>query len=113
MNSLVRRSKTGLWPVCRLQVDGIFQWDSNEQGVILASFYYGYILVPFVSAALAMKFGGKLLMMVGQLLVAVMTILTPVLTTVGDLPALVILRVIEGVAQVRALRCVLVVAFTD
>jgi len=86
--------------ICRFQEDGIFQWDTNEQGVILASFYYGYIVTPFVSAVLAMKFGGKLLMIVGQTWVAVLTILTPVLTTAGDFPVLVVLRVLEGIGQV-------------
>ena len=86
--------------ICRFQEDGIFQWDTNQQGVILASFYYGYVVTPFVSAVLAMKFGGKLLIIVGQTWVAVLTILTPVLTTAGDFPVLVVLRVLEGIGQV-------------
>jgi len=85
---------------CRLQKDGVFKWDTNKQGVILASFYYGYVLTPFVSAVLAMKFGGKLLMLVGQIVIAVLTVLTPVLTTVGGFPVLVVVRVLEGVGQV-------------
>ena len=85
---------------CGWQGEGVFRWDTNQQGVILASFYYGYVITPFVTATLAMKFGGKLLMLIGQTWVATLTILTPVLTTVGDLPALVIVRVMEGVGQV-------------
>jgi len=83
-----------------LQEDGVFKWNSNKQGVALASFYYGYIMTPIVSGVLSMKFGGKLLMLVGQTSVAVLTILTPLLTTVGDFPVLVILRILKGFGQV-------------
>ena len=51
-----------------------------------------------------MKFGGKLTMFAGQTLVAILTILTPVLTTAGDFPVLVVLRVLTGIGQVRSLR---------
>ena len=50
-----------------------------------------------------MKFGGKLLILVGLTLMAVLTILTPVLTIVGDFPMLVALRVMEGIGQVYIL----------
>ena len=85
----------------RLQEGGTFNWDSNDEGVILASFYYGYILTPFVSSVLAMKFGGKLLMLIGETLVAVLTVITPALTTVGGFPLLVTLRIMEGIGQVQ------------
>jgi len=88
---------------CRWQSDGVFRWDSNQQGVILASFYYGYLITPFISAMLAMKFGGKLLVLISQTWVASLTLLTPVLTTLGDLPALVVVRIVEGLGQVNCL----------
>lgn len=89
--------------IFRLQEDGIFKWVTHKQGVILASFYYGFILTPFLGGVLAMKFGGKLLILVGLTLMAVLTILTPVLTIVGDFPMLVALRVMEGIGQVYIL----------
>lgn len=35
-----------------------FDWTSTQQGVILASFFYGYILTQFVGGLLANKLGG-------------------------------------------------------
>jgi len=52
---------------------------------------------------LAMKFGGKLLVLISQTWVASLTLLTPVLTTLGDLPALVVVRIVEGLGQVNCL----------
>lgn len=35
-----------------------FDWNSKQQGVILSSFFYGYIMTMFASGILANKFGG-------------------------------------------------------
>jgi len=83
-----------------VQIDGVFKWTSNTLGCILASFYYGYIFTPFLGSVLAMKFGGKMVMLVGQTWVALLTILAPSLTTVGDFPVLVTMRILEGFGQV-------------
>lgn len=78
---------------------GVFNWNSTQQGVVLGSVYYGYVFMPFVGGVLAMKFGGKLTMFAGQTWVAILTILTPVLTTAGDFPVMVVLRVLTGIGQ--------------
>ncbi len=36
-----------------------FTWDSRTQGVILGSFFYGYIVTQIPGGWLATKFGGK------------------------------------------------------
>ena len=95
-----------------MQANGKFKWNSNMQGVILASYYYGYVLTPFASGVLAMKFGGKLPILVGKTSVAVLTLLTPILTTVGDFPALVVVRMLQGVGQVYPFSTA-VVAYND
>lgn len=35
-----------------------FAWSSTQQGVILSSFFYGYILTQFAGGLLANKLGG-------------------------------------------------------
>lgn len=35
-----------------------FDWDSNQQGLVLSSFFYGYILTQFAGGLLSNKLGG-------------------------------------------------------
>jgi len=35
-----------------------FNWDSKEQGLVLSSFFYGYILTQLAGGFLAAKIGG-------------------------------------------------------
>ncbi len=41
-----------------------FTWDSSTQGIILGSFFYGYILTQIPGGWLATKFGGKRIFLV-------------------------------------------------
>ena len=49
---------------------------------------------------IAQKIGGKLLMLYGVSWTALLTLLTPILTTVGGFGALVAIRVLEGIGEV-------------
>jgi len=49
---------------------------------------------------MAQKFGGKLVLLSGLSSIAVLTLLTPVLTIVGGFPALFAIRLLEGIAGV-------------
>ena len=68
-------------------------------GVILSSFFYGYIVTQIPGGWIASRFGGKHLFGLGILLSAILTLLTPwaARQSVG---ALVAVRVLEGVGQV-------------
>jgi len=79
---------------------GSFQWDSKQQGVILAAFFYGYTTTQILGGTLAQRVGGKLLMLFGVFWTALLTLLTPVLTVYGGFPALVAVRVLEGIGEV-------------
>jgi MFS family permease len=39
--------------------EGEFAWDKSTQGLILGSFYWGYIITQIPGGWLAAKFGGK------------------------------------------------------
>lgn len=57
---------------------GEFDWSSSTQGLILSSFYWGYILPQIAAGRLADKFGPKYLLLAGGSLGAIMTLLAPV-----------------------------------
>ena len=80
--------------------EGEFNWSEQQQGIILAGFFYGYVTTQIPGGMLAEKFGGKRLLLFGIFWTAVLTILTPVLTHVGGFIAIVLVRVFEGIGEV-------------
>ncbi|XP_064597743.1 sialin-like [Liolophura sinensis] len=77
---------------------GEFSWDPKVQGVILGSFFYGYVTTQLIGGCLADKFGGKWLYGVGILTTSVLTIFTPLAARTS--PYLLIgIRVLEGIAE--------------
>ena len=80
---------------------GVYHWDAGMQAQVLASFYYGYITTTLLGGILALRFGGKILLLVAVGSTSVLTIVTPVLTMLGDYAAMIAVRIAEGVGQVR------------
>ena len=78
---------------------GEFYWTKYEQGIILASFYYGYMCTQIVAGRLADRFGGKHTIGTGILVLSVLTVLTPLAARTSFL-LLVALRIVEGLAGV-------------
>lgn len=78
---------------------GTFEWSEELQGIILSSFYYGYVLTQIVGGYLADKFGGKYTLSVGILVTAILTLLTPAAVEWGGPNCLIIIRVLEGLAE--------------
>lgn len=79
---------------------GEFNWNENQQGIILAAFFYGYVTTQIPGGMLAQRFGGKRLLLFGIFWTAVLTILTPVVTHYGGFIAIVLTRVLEGIGEV-------------
>lgn len=77
-----------------------FPWNRQTQGVILGSFFYGYILTQILGGWLACRYGGKRLFVSGVFVTAVMTLVTPALARM-HLYLLIISRVIEGLFEVN------------
>ena len=69
-------------------------------GIILGSFFYGYIFTQLPGGWLAGRVGGKQLFGLGVFCTAVLTLLTP-LAANQSLYALIGLRVLEGLGEVR------------
>ncbi|KAM3964526.1 putative inorganic phosphate cotransporter [Aphomia sociella] len=76
-----------------------FEWSEATQGLILGSFYYGYVLTHLPGGMLAERFGGKWVLGLGLLSTAICTIITPVTVKMGGAKALFVLRVIEGLGE--------------
>lgn len=78
----------------------LFEWSQATQGLILGSFYYGYVLTHIPGGMLAERFGGKWVLGFGLLSTAICTFITPITVKMGGATALFILRVIEGFGEV-------------
>lgn len=79
----------------------IFEWDEKTQGLILSGFYYGYAITQVPGGYLAEKFGGKWTLGVGLLSTALFTFLTPIVIRAGGSTWLFILRVLQGMGEVK------------
>ena len=76
-----------------------FTWERQTQGVILGSFFYGYIFTQIPGGYLATKFGGKRVFVIGIAATSVLTLLTPFLTHIGT-GFLITTRILEGLFEV-------------
>ncbi len=81
-----------------LQKEGEFVWDEATQGLVLGSFFYGYVLTQVPGGRLAEMFGGKLIYGFGVFITALFTLLTPI-AAYYSLPALVLVRILEGMGE--------------
>ncbi|XP_057305939.1 sialin-like [Hydractinia symbiolongicarpus] len=73
-----------------------FEWDSKMQGMVLGSFYYGYIVLQIPGGWLATKIGGTRIFGMALFLASILTLLTPAAARYS-VYALITLRVLEGV----------------
>lgn len=73
-------------------------WDETTQGIVLGSFFYGYVLTQIPGGRLAEIYGGKRIYGFGVLITAIFTILTPYAAS-SSMTALIIVRVIEGMGE--------------
>jgi len=79
----------------------LYDWDEKTQGLILSSFYWGYVITHLPGGILAEKFGGKYSLGLGILSTAIFTIVTPwvIIASGGNWKILVALRVVEGLGE--------------
>jgi MFS family permease len=90
---------SALYSVCLMQ-SGSFNWNTKQQGVVLAAFFYGYITTQILGGTLAQRIGGKFLLLFGIFWTALLTLLTPIATIAGDYGAIVAVRLLEGIGEV-------------
>ncbi|KAH8250691.1 hypothetical protein KR038_008041 [Drosophila bunnanda] len=78
---------------------GEYPWSEELQGLILSSFYIGYIVTHIPGGLLAEKFGGKWTLGIGILSTAVFTMLTPLAIDLGGSDWLIVTRVLMGLGE--------------
>ncbi len=76
----------------------IYGWDVATQGMILSSFYVGYMLMQIGGGRLADRYGGKVVLGAGVLLWSFFTLITPPAAALG-LTVLIIARVCMGLGE--------------
>ncbi|XP_046628021.1 putative inorganic phosphate cotransporter [Neodiprion virginianus] len=78
---------------------GAYDWDEYTQGIILSSFFWGYIITQIPGGILADKFGGKYTLGIGILATAIFTMLTPSVVEAFDATGLIVLRILMGFGE--------------
>lgn len=73
-------------------------WGMQTQGMVLSSFFVGYLLLQIVGGLLADRFGGKVVLGAGVLLWFLFTILTPPAASIG-LGLLLLTRILMGMGE--------------
>ena len=76
-----------------------FDWSEQLQGFILASFYVGYMISQIPAGMIASKYGGKYVLLIGIGCNALLTLMTPSIVEVLGAPALVVIRIVIGIAE--------------
>ena len=75
-----------------------FSWSETQKGLVLSSFFVGYILMMAASGALAHRFGGKAVLGIAVIWWSLCTMLTPAAALVS-LPTLVVARIALGLGE--------------
>lgn len=78
---------------------GTYEWSEAIQGVILSSFYWGYIITHIPGGMVVEKLGGKITLLAGIATTSVLTFLTPASIAYGGSTLLIINRVVMGLCQ--------------
>ena len=73
-------------------------WSPQTQGLVLSSFFVGYLLLQIVGGRLSDRFGGKIVLGWGVLLWSLFTILTPLAASAG-IAVLIITRILMGMGE--------------
>lgn len=78
-----------------------FAWSDTTKGLVLSSFFIGYVLFQIPSGWLADRFGGKWLLASALVVWSLMTLLTPIAAS-ASLAALLGVRIVMGAGEAGA-----------
>ena len=78
---------------------GPFEWNSNTQGVLLASYFYGYLVTQVLGGRLAELFSAKWTFGISVLLNVVLALLSPPAAWLGW-GYLLAIRIMQGMVGV-------------
>lgn len=79
--------------------EGSFLWSTSQQGYVLSSFFYGYVITQIPFGILSKKYGAKYFLGVGMLINSVFGFLVPLSANFGIF-SLITIRFIQGLGEV-------------
>lgn len=77
--------------------DDLLDWSPTTQGLVLGSFWYGYIILQVPAGRLSELFGGKWIVAIGLIVSGIINLITP--SIVSSIPILITSRVFLGLIQ--------------
>jgi Na(+)-dependent inorganic phosphate cotransporter len=84
--------------------EGSFLWSTSQQGYVLSSFFYGYVITQIPFGILSKKYGAKYFLGVGMLINSVFGFLVPLSANFGIF-SLIIIRFIQGLGEGPIVPC--------
>ncbi|KAL5286991.1 Picot family protein [Megaselia abdita] len=87
------------------EADGEFKWTSSQQGYVLSSFFYGYVITQIPFGILAKKYGAMKFLGWGMLLNSVFAFLVPLGAREGGIIGLSVIRFIQGLGEGPIVPC--------
>lgn len=85
--------------------DGEFQWTSSTQGLILSSFFYGYVMTQIPFGMLAKRYGALGFLGWGMLINSIFAFVVPVAAREGGVVWLCVVRFIQGLGEGPIVPC--------
>ncbi|KAK3925538.1 Sialin [Frankliniella fusca] len=82
-----------------------YSWSSGERGVVLSSFFWGYLVSQVPFGYMTARVGPKWLMLAGVLGPAALAAFTPLIANWGGWQLLCASRVLQGLLQVHEKEC--------
>lgn len=77
----------------------MYEWEPKYRGLVLSSFFWGYVLMQVPGATLANRYGPARFVLLGVTGCAALTCLTPLAASWGGWMAVCALRMLEGLCQ--------------
>jgi ACS family sodium-dependent inorganic phosphate cotransporter len=84
--------------VAIIPMAGQFGWSDTQRGLVLSSFFVGYLVMQVAGGWLAGKIGGKMVLGFGVLWWSLFTLLTPI-SALTSFPVLIAARILMGVGE--------------
>uniref|UniRef100_A0A0A9Y1L0 Putative inorganic phosphate cotransporter n=1 Tax=Lygus hesperus TaxID=30085 RepID=A0A0A9Y1L0_LYGHE len=77
----------------------LFPWTEMQQGIILSSFFWGYVFTPVLGGLISEAYGAKPVLGWGVACTSLATFLTPMFVHIWDWIGLIIMRILIGLSQ--------------
>ena len=81
-------------------IDGEFDWDAQQQGVVLGAYFYGFFITMVPGGYVAERNGSKLVILLATLGSSICALLTPVAARQGGKSWVIATRALQGLARV-------------